>query len=119
MGYCLGVYPSDSGFTSGQSRAATARWAPLELRATHVDTCLSTLLYSLEERDCVFSVSVSHLLTISHLSHYGIDAGGARAISQLRILAKLMNKINPESPNDEPKRPCDVFNMIGGTGTGG
>lgn len=38
-----------------------------------------------------------------------------RGLSSLQILKRLMESINPENP---PK-PCDYFDMIGGTSTGG
>jgi patatin-like phospholipase/acyl hydrolase len=44
-----------------------------------------------------------------------LDGGGVRGLSALMILEELMEKINPDSP---PK-PCDYFDMIGGTSTGG
>lgn len=44
-----------------------------------------------------------------------LDGGGVRGLSALMILEQLMEKINPDSP---PK-PCDYFDMIGGTSTGG
>jgi patatin-like phospholipase/acyl hydrolase len=44
-----------------------------------------------------------------------LDGGGARGLSALMILEELMEKINPDSP---PK-PCNYFDMIGGTSTGG
>lgn len=44
-----------------------------------------------------------------------LDGGGVRGLSALMILGQLMNTVNPESP---PK-PCDYFDMIGGTSTGG
>lgn len=44
-----------------------------------------------------------------------LDGGGVRGLSILQILKQLMNVIDPESP---PK-PCDCFDMIGGTSTGG
>jgi patatin-like phospholipase/acyl hydrolase len=44
-----------------------------------------------------------------------IDGGGVRGLSSLIILEQLMETINPDSP---PK-PCDYFDMIGGTSTGG
>lgn len=43
------------------------------------------------------------------------DGGGVRGLSSLMILQQLMNAVNPDSP---PK-PCDYFDMIGGTSTGG
>lgn len=44
-----------------------------------------------------------------------LDGGGVRGLSALIILQQLMETIDPENP---PK-PCDYFNMIGGTSTGG
>jgi len=44
-----------------------------------------------------------------------LDGGGVRGLSTLQILKQLMGTIDPESP---PK-PCDYFDMIGGTSTGG
>jgi patatin-like phospholipase/acyl hydrolase len=44
-----------------------------------------------------------------------LDGGGVRGLSALMILGQLMEMVNPDSP---PK-PCDYFDMIGGTSTGG
>lgn len=44
-----------------------------------------------------------------------LDGGGVRGLSSLLILERLMETVNPEAP---PK-PCDYFDMIGGTSTGG
>ena len=44
-----------------------------------------------------------------------LDGGGVRGLSSLLILQQLMAAVDPESP---PK-PCDYFDMIGGTSTGG
>ena len=44
-----------------------------------------------------------------------LDGGGIRGISSLLILQQLMEMINP----DDPPKPCDYFDMIGGTSTGG
>jgi len=44
-----------------------------------------------------------------------LDGGGVRGLSTLQILKQLMETIDAESP---PK-PCDYFDMIGGTSTGG
>lgn len=44
-----------------------------------------------------------------------LDGGGVRGLSSLIILKQLMETVNQESP---PK-PCDYFDMIGGTSTGG
>lgn len=44
-----------------------------------------------------------------------LDGGGVRGLSSLLILKRLMGAIDPINP---PK-PCDCFDMIGGTSTGG
>jgi patatin-like phospholipase/acyl hydrolase len=44
-----------------------------------------------------------------------LDGGGVRGLSSLFILKQLMESVNP----DKPPRPCDHFDMIGGTSTGG
>jgi len=44
-----------------------------------------------------------------------LDGGGVRGLSALLILQQLMETIDPETP---PK-PCDYFDIFGGTSTGG
>lgn len=44
-----------------------------------------------------------------------LDGGGVRGLSSLMILDQLMSLIDPVAP---PK-PCEIFDMIGGTSTGG
>ena len=44
-----------------------------------------------------------------------LDGGGVRGLSSLCIIEELMRKVDQENP---PK-PCDYFDMIGGTSTGG
>ena len=44
-----------------------------------------------------------------------VDGGGVRGLSSLLILQNLMKNINPE----KPPKPCEVFDLIGGTSTGG
>lgn len=50
-----------------------------------------------------------------HLRLLSLDGGGVRGLSSLMILRALMESIDPDSP---PK-PCEYFDMIGGTSTGG
>jgi hypothetical protein len=47
------------------------------------------------------------------------DAGGTRGVSQLKILTELMHRLNFEEEEDQILLPCDVFDMIGGGGSGG
>jgi patatin-like phospholipase/acyl hydrolase len=44
-----------------------------------------------------------------------LDGGGVRGLSSLQTLKQLMELIDPENP---PK-PCECFDLIGGTSTGG
>ncbi|KAI0851849.1 FabD/lysophospholipase-like protein [Daldinia vernicosa] len=44
-----------------------------------------------------------------------LDGGGVRGLVSLLILQRLMHLVNPK----EPPKPCDVFDMIVGTSTGG
>jgi patatin-like phospholipase/acyl hydrolase len=44
-----------------------------------------------------------------------LDGGGVRGLSSLMILERLMQTIDPE----HPPKPCEYFDMIGGTSTGG
>ncbi|KAK4247602.1 FabD/lysophospholipase-like protein [Corynascus novoguineensis] len=43
-----------------------------------------------------------------------LDGGAVRGLSSLMILRRLMTAFDP----DTPPRPCDYFDMIGGTSTG-
>lgn len=44
-----------------------------------------------------------------------MDGGGVRGLSSLLVLKNLMDNLDP----DNPPRPCEYFDMIGGTSTGG
>ncbi|KIM27338.1 hypothetical protein M408DRAFT_24562, partial [Serendipita vermifera MAFF 305830] len=48
-----------------------------------------------------------------------LDAGGSRGISQLVILDHLMYRLNHDTRSNPPERPCTVFDIIGGVGSGG
>lgn len=43
------------------------------------------------------------------------DGGGVRGLSALMILEQLMEAVD----QDAPPKPCDYFDMIAGTSTGG
>ncbi|KAE8365962.1 acyl transferase/acyl hydrolase/lysophospholipase [Aspergillus caelatus] len=45
-----------------------------------------------------------------------LDGGGVRGLSSLYILRDVMQRLNP---GGKPPKPCDVFDMIAGTSTGG
>ncbi|KAJ5207451.1 FabD/lysophospholipase-like protein [Penicillium cf. griseofulvum] len=49
-----------------------------------------------------------------------LDGGGVRGLSTLYILKGLMDRLNQTRPEGSPaKKPCEVFDLIGGTSTGG
>ena len=49
-----------------------------------------------------------------------LDGGGVRGLSTLYILKGLMDRLNQKRPYGTPKKkPCEVFDLIGGTSTGG
>jgi patatin-like phospholipase/acyl hydrolase len=49
------------------------------------------------------------------LRRLALDGGGLRSLSPLMILEQLMEAVNP----DAPSKPCDYFDMTGGTSTRG
>lgn len=52
---------------------------------------------------------------VENLRLLALDGGGVRGLSSLMILQHLMATVDPNAP---PK-PCEYFDMIGGTSTGG
>ncbi|KAF8532821.1 phospholipase, patatin family protein [Trichophaea hybrida] len=46
-----------------------------------------------------------------------LDGGGVRGLSSIRVLQHIMNDVNEN--RDDDLKPCEVFDMIGGTGIGG
>ena len=50
-----------------------------------------------------------------------LDGGGVRGLSTLYILKALMTRLNHQRQSDglPPVKPCEVFDLIGGTSTGG
>lgn len=50
-----------------------------------------------------------------------LDGGGVRGLSTLLIVKALMAKVNAERKKDgQPYvKPCELFDLIGGTSTGG
>lgn len=50
-----------------------------------------------------------------------LDGGGVRGLSTLYILKSIMDRLNYErkTANLPPAKPCEVFDLIGGTSTGG
>ena len=47
------------------------------------------------------------------------DGGGVRGLSSLLILREIMEVIQDKMEADETPPPCEYFDLIGGTSTGG
>lgn len=60
-------------------------------------------------------MSLSRLL----LMFANVDGGGIRGYSSLMILEKLMGVIQKKLGLHSPPLPCECFDIIGGTSTGG
>jgi len=48
-----------------------------------------------------------------------LDGGGVRELSTLYILKSIMDQLNHELKGEPPVKPCEIFNLISGTSTGG
>ncbi len=48
-----------------------------------------------------------------------LDGGGIRGLSELLILREIMHRVRHDSDLPETPRPCEYFDLIGGTSTGG
>lgn len=58
-------------------------------------------------------------LDTSGLCLLSLDGGGVRGLSTLYILRDIMHQLSLERGSPTTLRPCDVFDLIGGTSTGG
>lgn len=56
-----------------------------------------------------------------NISLLSLDGGGVKGWSSLKILELLMTKVNAvrEDRGEKPVKPCEIFDLIGGTSTGG
>lgn len=48
-----------------------------------------------------------------------LDGGGIRGLSSLQVLKNILEKVAQEQGLSKPHKPCEFFNMIGETSTGG
>jgi len=48
-----------------------------------------------------------------------LDGGGIRGLSPLIILKEMLFRMQQEQDLQDLPRPCDIFDLAGGTGTGG
>jgi patatin-like phospholipase/acyl hydrolase len=61
------------------------------------------------------------LLDSTGLCLLSLDGGGVRGLSTVFILKSIMDRLNNERKTAKlsPVKPCEVFDLIGGTSTGG
>jgi hypothetical protein len=61
--------------------------------------------------------------TLDNTGYYllSLDGGGVHGLSTLYILQGIMNRLNymREEAGLRPRKPCEIFDLIGGTSTGG
>lgn len=48
-----------------------------------------------------------------------LDGGGVRGLSSLLILREIMEELGRRKELQRPPMPCEYFDLIGGTSTGG
>jgi patatin-like phospholipase/acyl hydrolase len=62
-----------------------------------------------------------HGLDTTGLCLLSLDGGGVRGLATLYVLRGIMDRLNHERENRGLPyvKPCDVFDLIGGTSTGG
>lgn len=65
--------------------------------------------------ESAFCITSKLLMTRSKINLLSLDGGGVRGLSSLIILKRLMDMID----DDDPPKPCEYFDMIAGTSTGG
>jgi len=63
----------------------------------------------------------SNPLDSTGLCLLSLDGGGVRGLSTLYILKRVMDRLNHvrKTASLPPVKPCEVFDLIGGTSTGG
>ncbi|KAH7025073.1 uncharacterized protein B0I36DRAFT_332489 [Microdochium trichocladiopsis] len=58
------------------------------------------------------------MASLEPLRILSLDGGGIRGVSSLLILENVMEQIHDAERLDHVPRPCDRFDLIGGTSTG-
>jgi patatin-like phospholipase/acyl hydrolase len=66
-------------------------------------------------------MSEEHNLDNTGYCLLSLDGGGVRGLSTLYILQNVMTRLNftREEAGLQSKKPCEIFDLIGGTSTGG
>jgi hypothetical protein len=100
----------------------------LAFSSARLDQTTMSATARIVDMDVINGLKLLSLGTSMHTNHVerritsGIDAGGAQGVSQLQILDHVTKKVSYDSGSSSQgmtKRPCDVFDVIGGVGTGG
>lgn len=73
----------------------------------------------MEQETSAKRVKEPNTLDSEGLCLLSLDGGGVRGLSTLYILRGLMDRLNHERKTIPPLKPCEVFDLIGGTSTGG
>ena len=73
------------------------------------------------EQQLLTQKEVEEALDKKGLCLLSLDGGGVRGLSTLMILRTLMNRVNVgrSDRGQGPVKPCQLFDLIGGTSTGG
>ncbi|KAI9146757.1 putative Pfs, NB-ARC and TPR domain protein (JCVI) [Paramyrothecium foliicola] len=92
--------------------------AGIEHSLAHVDVTKRTLPVKAARLSPIF---VHRWLTAIACSHFGGCGGGVHGLSSVYILKSIMDQLNQARGKDRFPRvkPCQIFDLIGGTGTGG
>ncbi|RFU27453.1 hypothetical protein B7463_g8883, partial [Scytalidium lignicola] len=75
----------------------------------------------MEQATSTMSSGDGNPLDSTGLCLLSLDGGGVRGLSTLYVLKSIMARLNHErnKTNLPPVKPCEVFDLIGGTSTGG
>ncbi|PGH27746.1 hypothetical protein AJ80_00534 [Polytolypa hystricis UAMH7299] len=60
-----------------------------------------------------------NLMDRNGLCLLSFDGGGVRGLSSLYILKGIMDRLNSKKEARDRMKPCEVFDLIGGSSTGG
>jgi hypothetical protein len=88
----------------------------------HIKTRFSQFIYSIMSQMTMLSgnpgpaaLQSSQSRSSKKLCLLALDGGGVKGLSSLIVLRQLMELIDPE----DPPKPCEYFDIIAGTSTGG
>ena len=70
----------------------------------------------------LLSLGIPHPVVVHHRYLHIVlhtDGGGIRGLSELLILKEIMERIQAKRESPTIPLPCEYFDMMGGSGTGG